>query len=133
MAEGDAEIIRAVFAAAAEGDVGAWFRAAEPDVRVRPRPAEPDAADEYRGLDELMDYLVNWYSQWEEYEVEPVEIVDANDYVLAVVRERGRMESTGLAVEENFSHSFLLRGGKVAEWRMYDSHAEARAAVGLDG
>ncbi len=132
MAQGDADIVRAAFADAAEGDVAVWFRAADPDIRVLPRPAEPDAADEYRGLDELMDYLVNWYSQWEEYEVEPVEIVDANDYVLAVVRERGRMESTGLEVEEDFSHSFLLRGGKVVEWRMYDSHPEARAAVGLD-
>ena len=132
MAEADADIIRAAFAAAAEGDVGVWFRAADPDIRVIPRPAEPDAADEYRGLDELMDYLVNWYGQWEEYEVEPVEIVDANEHVLAVVRERGRLEGSGLEVEEDFSHSFRLRAGKVVEWRMYDSHAEARAAVGLD-
>ncbi len=132
MAEGDTDIIRAAFAMAAEGDLGIWFRTADPDIRVIPRPAEPDAADEYRGLDELMDYLVNWYGQWEEYEFETVEIVDAGDHVLAVVRERGRLAGSGLEVEEDFSHSFLLRDEKVTEWRMYDSHAEARTAVGLD-
>ena len=49
-----------------------------------------------------------------------------------MVRERGRLGGSGLEVEEDFSYSFRLRGGKVVEWRMYDSHAEARAAVGLD-
>jgi ketosteroid isomerase-like protein len=132
MAAGDAELIRAVFAQSSGGDVGAVFRVADPDVRVVPRPAEPDAAAEYRGLDELMDYLVNWYSQWEEYEVEPVEIIDAGEQVLAVVRERGRLEGSGLEVEEDFSHSFRLRAGKIVEWQMYDSNAEAREAVGLD-
>ncbi len=120
-----------MFDASADGDLGVWFRAADPDIRVLPRPAEPDARDEYRGLDELMEYLVNWYAQWEEYEVEAVSLEDVGDHVLAVVRERGRLEGSGLEVEEDFSHSFVLREGKVAEWRMYDSHAEARTALGL--
>jgi ketosteroid isomerase-like protein len=120
-----------VFDASADGDLGVWFRAADPDICVLPRPAEPDARAEYRGLDELMEYLVNWYGQWEEYEVEAVSLEDVGDHVLAVVRERGRLEGSGLEVEEDFSHSFVLREGKVAEWRMYDSHAEARAALGL--
>jgi ketosteroid isomerase-like protein len=121
-----------VFEASADGDLGAWFRAADPEIRVLPRPAEPDARGEYRGLDELMEYLLNWYGQWEEYEVEPVSLEDVGDHVLAVVRERGRLEGSGLEVEEDFSHSFVLREGKVAEWRMYDNHAEARRALGLD-
>jgi hypothetical protein len=51
--------------------------------------------------------------------------------VLVVLRERGRTERTGLEVVEEQSHSFVMCNGKVAEWHMYDSHAEARAAVGL--
>jgi ketosteroid isomerase-like protein len=43
------------------------------------------------------------------------------------------VESTGMEVEEDFSHTFVLRDGKVVEWRMYDSHAEALEAVGLSG
>jgi ketosteroid isomerase-like protein len=104
----------------------------DPEVRVLPRPAEPDARSEYRGLDELMEYLVNWYGQWEEYDVEPVSIEDVGEYVLAVVRERGRLKGSGLEVQENFSHSFVLRDGKVVEWRMFDSHAEALKALGRE-
>ena len=41
------------------------------------------------------------------------------------------MERTGVEVLEEFSHSFLIRDGKVVEWRMYDSHEYALEAVRL--
>jgi ketosteroid isomerase-like protein len=131
MSQENVEIVRRAFEASAEGDVSVWFQAADPDIRVHPRSDEPDAADEYRGLDGLMDYLMNWYGNWDDYEVDPIEIIDAGKHVLVVARERGRVESTGVEVEEDFNHSFVLRDGKVVEWHMYNSHAEALAAVGL--
>ena len=131
MSQENLEILRRVFEEAAGGDVSVWFQSADPGIRVFPRPAEPDAAPEYRGLDGLMEYLTNWYDQWEEYEVEAVEFIDAGEHVVVVVRERGRVERTGLEVEANFTHSFVLRDGKTVEWHMYDSHADALEAVGL--
>jgi ketosteroid isomerase-like protein len=124
------EIIRRLFENA--DDVGAWFQAAAPDIAVYPRPEEPDAASEYHGLDGAMEYLINWFGQWDEYESEPIEILDAGTHVLVITREHGFLKRTGLKLEEDFSHSFVLREGKVVEWRMYDSLAEARAAVGLE-
>jgi ketosteroid isomerase-like protein len=127
----DVEILRRALDAGSEGDLAAWFQVAHPDIRVYPRPGEPDADKEYRGLDGLMDYAVNWYSQWDEYDFEAVDITDAGEHVLVVLRERGRIQRTGMEVVEELSHSFVMRDGKVAEWHMYDSHEEARAAVGL--
>jgi ketosteroid isomerase-like protein len=131
MSQENVQTLRRLFEASSGGDVSVWFQAADTDIRVYPRPAEPDAADEYRGLDGLMDYLLNWYGQWDVYESEPLEIIDAGGHVLVVARERGRVERTGMEVVENISHSFVLRDGKVTEWRMYDSHAEALEALGL--
>jgi ketosteroid isomerase-like protein len=131
MSQENVEVVRRGFERVVDGDVGAWFELADPEVRVHPRSAEPDAADEYRGLDGLMEYAVNWYAQWDEYEVEPIDITDAGDHVLVRTRERGVVERTGVEVVQEFSHSFALRDGKVIEWRMYDSHAEALEAVGL--
>ena len=125
------EIVRRAWEASSDGDVGVWFQAADPDIRVYPRPEEPDAADEYRGLDGLMDYLLNWYGQWDVYESEPLEMIDAGEHVLVIARERGRVERTGMEVVENFTHSFVLRDGKITEWHMYDSHADALKALGL--
>jgi ketosteroid isomerase-like protein len=131
MSQENVETVRRLFEALSEGEVSVMFQAVDADIRVRPRSAEPDAADEYRGLDGLMDYLVNWFGQWDVYESEALEIIDAGEHVLVMARERGRVERSGMEVVENFTHSFVLRDGKIAEWRMYDSHAEALRAVGL--
>jgi ketosteroid isomerase-like protein len=131
MSQQNVDIVRRTFQASSEGDVGVWFQAADPDIRVFPRPEEPDAAEEYQGLDGLMEYLVNWFSLWDDYELEPIEFIDAGEHVLVVMRERGRVGRTGAVVEEDLSHSFALRDGKVVEWRMYDSHAAALEALGL--
>jgi ketosteroid isomerase-like protein len=131
MSQENVQIVRRLFEASSDGDVSVWFQASDADIRVHPRPDEPDAADEYRGLDGLMDYLLNWYSQWDDYEVEPLEIIDAGEHVLVITLERGRVERTGMEVAENFTHSFVLRDGKVTEWHMYKSRADALEAVGL--
>ena len=131
MSEQNVETMRRLFEAVSAGEVSVWFQAADPDIRVYPRPEEPDAADEYRGLDGLMDYLTNWFGQWDDYVSEPLEIIDAGEHVLVVARERGRMARTGVEVVEDFCHSFVLRDGKVKEWHMYDSRAKALEAVGL--
>jgi ketosteroid isomerase-like protein len=115
MSQENVEVVRRAFEALAEGDLGILFRLADPDVCVRPRPAEPDAAEEYRGLDGLMEYAINWYSQWDEYESEPIEILDAGDQVVVRARERGFVERTGVEVREDFSHTFRFRDGKVVE------------------
>ena len=130
MSQENVEIVRRAFEAASEGDVGVWFQAADPEIRVYPPADEPDAADEYRGLDGLMDYLTNGTASGTSMRWSPVEFADAGKHVLVQVRECGRVERTGVEVEEVFSHSFVLRDGKTVEWHMYDSHAEALEAVG---
>jgi ketosteroid isomerase-like protein len=131
MSQENVEIMRRVLAAFSQGDVAVLAQTMDPDIRIYPRPAEPDAAAEYRGFDGVEEYTINWYSQWEVYETEPVEIIDAEEHVLAVLRERGRAHGTGVEVVQDFTHSFVLRDGKIVEWHMYDSHADALEAVGL--
>jgi ketosteroid isomerase-like protein len=125
------QTLRAVAESAAQGDGIAWLRAMDPEVRLYPRSEEPGVRAVYEGWDGVMEYMTNWYSQWEDYEVEPVEFIDAGDEVLVVLRERGRMERQEIELEQEFSHSFRLRNGLVTEWRMYDSHQQALEAVGL--
>jgi ketosteroid isomerase-like protein len=131
MSREDVEALRAVANSAAEGDATAWLRAMDPEVRVYPRSEEPGVRSLYEGWDGVMEYMTNWYSQWEDYEVEPVKFLDAGDQVLVVLRERGRNARQEIEVEQEFSHSFRLRDGRIVEWRHYDSHDQALEALGL--
>ena len=38
---------------------------------------------------------------------------------------------SAIEIEQEFSHSFRLRDGRIVEWRMYDGQDQALAAVGL--
>jgi ketosteroid isomerase-like protein len=131
MSREDVETLRAVARSAAEGDATAWLRALDPDVRMYPRSEEPGVRAVYEGWDGVMEYMLNWYGQWDDYEFEPVTFLDAGDEVLVVLRERGRLERQGIEVEMEFSHSFKLQEGRIVEWRHYDSHQQALEAVGL--
>jgi ketosteroid isomerase-like protein len=131
MSEENVELLRGVFEATAKGDAGAWLRAMDPRVRLYPRSEEPGVRGLYEGWDGVMEYMVNWYSQWDDYEAEPVEFVDAGDDVLVVIRERGRMGQSEIEIEEKFSHSFKLEAGRIVEWRHYDSNEQALEALGL--
>ena len=131
MSQENVEIVRRGTEAFNQNDFEGWFAIASTEIKLYPRPEEPGVLAVYEGWDGVMEYLVNWYSHWEDYEGEPVEFLDAGDQVLVVMRERGRLERDRLEVEQEFSHSFKLREGSVVEWRMYDSHEQALEAVGL--
>ena len=130
MSQENVEIVRRGMEAFNENDFEGWFAITSTEIKLYPRPDEPGVLPVYEGWDGVMEYMVNWYSQWDDYEGEPVEFLDAGDQVLVVLRERGRMQQ-GLEIEQEFSHSFTLRNGQLVEWRMYDSHEQALAAVGL--
>jgi ketosteroid isomerase-like protein len=131
MSSADTEILQAAFAAMADGDATALLRIAAEDVRLYPRPEEPGVRSVYVGWEGWMEYATNWYSQWEEYDLSALEFLDVGDRVIVVLLERGRMQRSGIEIEQEFSHSFTMRDGRIVEWRMYDSHDQALAAVGL--
>ena len=51
----------------------------------------PDHPDHVRGKDALIDFYRHYWGTWDDYALEPTEIVDAgDDRVLVVYHERGR-------------------------------------------
>jgi ketosteroid isomerase-like protein len=132
MSKDNVEVVKLVLAAFSDGDYEAVFALVDPDVRVYPRPDEPGAEPVYRGHEGLVDYTVNWYSQWDDYEFETRTVREApGDRVLLLLNERGRLQGSGITVEQEFTHSYTVRGGKIVEWRQYESYPQALTDVGL--
>lgn len=86
----------------------------------------------YEGWDEILGYLVNWYSGWKEYTGEPERFIDAGDWIVVEINEVGIAES-GLRVEQRFAHAFKIEDSKGVEWRMYGPVEEAFEALGVSG
>src|SRR4051812_38341524 len=87
MSEENVAVVRRVFDTFPASDFEGFFGMASPDIRVYPRPEEPGVRACYEGWEELMEYLINWFSGWDEYTFEPDRFIDAGEYVIADVRE----------------------------------------------
>jgi ketosteroid isomerase-like protein len=127
--EENVEIVRRAVDAFVANDFEAWFGVADPAIRLYPRAEEPGVKACYEGWDEMLDYLVNWYSGWEDYTADAERFLDAGDFVVVDMREVGVAEGSGIRIEENFAHAFRIDGGKIVEWRMYGPLEEALDAV----
>jgi ketosteroid isomerase-like protein len=86
----------------------------------------------YEGIEGAREFMAEWLEAWDDWEIEPEEILDAGgDRVVVIMRQRGRAKATGVATEMHFAQVWTLKDGRQVRMQMYASPAEALEAVGL--
>ena len=114
-------------------------RTGEPDWELFGPEAEFDATavvgfGRYQinaGREEIMRILGDYAAAFEDWRIEPEEIIDAGDQVVAAVRDGGRLRGTDDEVYNRFTHIWTFRSGKVVRWKTFTDRAEALEAAGL--
>jgi ketosteroid isomerase-like protein len=86
----------------------------------------------YEGAAGARRFLANWISAFDDWRIEVVEIRDAGDRIVAVMRQSGRAKLTGVTVDMLLAQVFTLRDGLETRMEMYADPAEALKAVGLE-
>jgi ketosteroid isomerase-like protein len=89
-------------------------------------PAATPGASLFRGHDELQRGLFTWAESWDELEMEPEEILEDGDYVLAMLRYRMRGAGSGVHLEEQVAHLHQFGGGLLRRWWMFGDPEKAR-------
>jgi uncharacterized protein len=91
-------------------------------------PDTPDAATGavHPGLADSRD---RFERAWSELNMDPQELVERGDHVLALVRYRATARTTGAPLNAPFSHLFELRDGRIVRLRMFMGHADGRDAL----
>jgi ketosteroid isomerase-like protein len=85
----------------------------------------------YEGIEGAEAFLSEWTAAWDDWEVDLEALHDAGDKVVALMRQRGRSKSAGMAVDMSFAQVWTLRDGKQARMEMFSESNEALKAVGL--
>jgi ketosteroid isomerase-like protein len=85
----------------------------------------------YEGIEGARTFLRDWTEAWDDWSLEIVELHDAGEQVVAVMRQHGRSKTTGLNVDMTFAQVWTVRDGKQARMEMYADPAEAFEATGL--
>jgi ketosteroid isomerase-like protein len=86
----------------------------------------------YAGAEGAQRFLDNWTGAWDDWELEIEQIYDAGDRVVVVLGQRGRAQTTGMALEMLFAQTWTVRDGQLARMDMYSDPSAALKAVGLE-
>ena len=129
MSQGNVEIVRRMLDAFLQGDLGAALAFYDPDVEWDGTNL-PDGRIG-RGHDAIMDHVLRWADQWDEWTVDVERIIDAgNERVVVLIREKGRSKS-GLEMDEHHAELYTLRDGMIIRRQGFSDPSEALEAVGL--
>jgi ketosteroid isomerase-like protein len=135
MSQENVELVRRVFATAAEHETPAARAAAaraflHPEAEWYPQREDPDSTPR-KGLDEILDYLEQWFEAWDEFRMEPESLIDAGDKVVACAHETGRGRGSGAEWGRESFYVITVRDGLILRAEgFYDRH-EALEAAGL--
>jgi uncharacterized protein len=123
-----AGLVGSLYAKLAGGDVPGLLAALDSDIRWTV-PAGLHYAGTYRGRNAVMDNVfARFGTDWDDFEVDPDEILESGDTVVALGHYRGRNKATGRAMEARFAHVWRIVDGVPAVFETIpDTHAMVRA------
>jgi ketosteroid isomerase-like protein len=136
MSEHNVELIRSAFDAYIRGDTDAVLAMCSEDILIAQAPEviATGVPPEQHGHAGVLEAFGLWPEQWDDFEIEIERVVaDPGDQVVVATLQRGRGRQSGVEVEAEFFFTFLVRDGKIAEWRIFTDADDALAATGPDG
>jgi ketosteroid isomerase-like protein len=107
---------------------GAGLELCDPEIEWLPVQQSLLGANSYRGHSGLRRFWEDLLSAWEEYRVEPQELLDLGDQVVVVHLIRARSKR-GLEVAETWSALFTLGDGMIVRCRNFTDRGGALKAA----
>jgi ketosteroid isomerase-like protein len=90
----------------------------------------PDQRGEYRGHAGVARWLEDWGTAWAEYSIEPEELIDVDERVVAVLNMNATGLGSGVTLERQDGMVCELRDGKIVRIDYYNSREQALQAAG---
>ncbi len=130
MSASNVDLIRGLYAKFSAGDVPGVLAMFAPDVVWNEAENFPYADNNpYEGPEAVLNgVFARLGAEWDGWAVEPEQLLDAGDTVVALGRYRGAHKATGKAIHPQMVHVWTIKNGKVARFQQYaDTHAVLQA------
>jgi len=126
MSRENVERIKEGFAAHNRGDVDALVELYDPDAVF-----ETLLLGTHHGNEAIREIYEENQKTMAGYDVVPVELIDAGDKVVAVVRMEGAGSTSRISMDEGFAFVFTFKGERVVREQAFRNREEAVEAAGL--
>jgi ketosteroid isomerase-like protein len=132
MSQENVEVVRTALEAMARDGLDAFALYWTDDIDHRAIEGAIDDRGPMHGREAVHAYVQDWLDTFDEFSVEPVELIDAGeDQVMAVLQIGGRAKLSGVETDLTYAAVYTIRDGKVARGREYATREEALEAAGL--
>ncbi len=131
MSQENVEIVRAMNAAYASGDIQRALEILDEEIEWRGTKGGLDENAVARGREEVIAAFADNLATWESLKVDYERYIDAGDQVVVFVHEVARGRQSGVQTETDTAVVFTIQNGKVVRARAFMDRAEALEAAGL--
>ena len=132
MSQEDLAAVEDAYQALASAGLDRFVEHWSDDLDHRSISGAPDDRGPIHGKDAFRAYVQDWMDTFDEFWIEPVELIDAGSgVVVALLRYGGRAKLSGIEPDETFGVVFTIRDQKIARGREYATLEQALEAVGL--
>src|SRR5829696_1260316 len=126
MSQEDVEIVRRCYAALDRRDWESLWREAHADFELRTQLERPQL-----GPNEAQAFIEDQFAAFESWKVEPEELLESEDQVVALVVVRSRPRGSSAEITIKIAHVWTLRDGKVLVIETFPQREKALEAAGL--
>jgi ketosteroid isomerase-like protein len=131
MSQENVKVIRSIYDRWNDGDLA--LDLFDPKVEVHQQPRVFDTAGVFHGHTGLVASAQELFSSFRSIEWQPTQWADGDEWVVVHVAVAGVGIRSGVTTDTTVAHAWRLRDGRVTEFRVYDTEAEALEAVGPSG
>lgn len=124
MSDAYADELRRGYEALNRGDLSVVLELLDRDIEWR-EPAPSLDAGIHRGRDSFERFLRGWIESFEDFRVEPEQVVERGETLIAVVRQSGRGLASGVEVEARLAHVWTVDNGRAVRWEAVPNVDEA--------
>jgi ketosteroid isomerase-like protein len=115
MSEAYVDQLRRGYEALNRGDVSVVLELLDPDIEWHEPSPSPDAGS-HRGRDSFERFIRGWIESFDGFRIEPEQVVERGDRLIAVVRQSGRGRASGVEVEARLAHVWAVEDGRAVRW-----------------
>jgi len=110
------------------GEFGAVLELVDPAIEWRPGGKALEAGD-HHGAEGFQGFVESWLESFDDFHIEPEQLIQSGDRVIVVARQHGRGHGSGIEIEARVVHVWTIKDGKAVGWWSPSTVDEALAAL----
>ena len=130
MTEANDATLRRGYDALNRGDVSGVLALIDDGITWDPGELTPDSASATGGRAGFESLIRSWIEAFDNFRIDPVDVIERPPFLVAVVRQSGRGRASGLDIAIEIAHMWTVEDGRAIRFESYRSVDAALEAIG---